>query len=222
MDTGASTHMHSSEGILLSRLPTADSSILVGNGARIPVTTRGSSILDTNSAKLILNNILVAPSLVRNLLSVCQFTRDNGGSIEFDAFGFSVKEPKTGRVILRCNSLGDLYTISSAAQSTARALLAASSSVWHRRLGHPAPAAIASLKKNSLLSCNKIDRTICHACQLGKHAHHPFSSSRSQTVSPFEIVHCDVWTSPVPSISGCSYYLVLLDDFTHFLLDVST
>jgi len=129
MDTSASTHMHSSEGILLSRLPTADSSILVGNGARIPVTTRGSSILDTNSAKFILNNILVAPSLVRNLLFVRQFTRDNGGSIEFDAFGFSVKEPKTGRVILRCNSSGDLYTISPAAQSTARALLAASSSV---------------------------------------------------------------------------------------------
>ena len=192
MDTGASTHMHSSEGILHSRLPAADSSILVGNGARIPVTTRGSSILDTNSAKFLLNNILIAPSIVRNLLSVRQFTRDNGGSIEFDAFGFSVKEPKTGRVILRCNSSGDLYTISPAAQPTATALLAASSSVWHRRLGHPAPAAIASLRKHNLLSCNKIDRTLCHACQLGKHARLPFSSSRSQAVSPFEIVHCDV------------------------------
>jgi transposase InsO family protein len=44
----------------------------------------------------------------------------------------------------------------------------------------------------------------------------PFSTSTSKTVSPFEIVHCDVWTSPVSSISGCKYYLVLLDDFTHF------
>jgi transposase InsO family protein len=38
----------------------------------------------------------------------------------------------------------------------------------------------------------------------------------SQTSSSFEIVHCDVWTSPVSSISGCKYYLVLLDDFTHY------
>ena len=216
MDTGASTHMNSSVGILQSRLPVANSSILVGNGAHIPVTARGSSILDTNSTKFLLNNILVAPSLVRNLLSVHQFTRDNGGSIEFDAFGFSVKEPRTGRVILRCNSSSDLYTVSPAAQSTANALLAASSSVWHRRLGHPGPAVLASLKKNNLISCNKLDRTLCHACQLGKHARLPFSSSGSQTVLPFEIVHCDVWTSPVPSISGCSYYLVFLDDFTHF------
>ena len=39
MDTGASTHMHSSEGILLSRLPASSSSITVGNGAHIPVTS---------------------------------------------------------------------------------------------------------------------------------------------------------------------------------------
>ena len=70
MDTGASTHMHSSKGIIHSHLPTADSSIIVGNGARIPITTRGSSILDINSAKFVLNNIIVAPSIVRNLLSV--------------------------------------------------------------------------------------------------------------------------------------------------------
>ena len=175
---------------------------MVGNGASIPVTTRGSSILDINSTKFVLNNILVAPSIVRNLLSVRQFTRDNGGSIEFDAFGFSVKEPRTGRVILRCNSSGDLYTLSPAAQSTASALLAASSSVWHRRLGHPGPAVLSSLKRKNLISCNKVDQTLCHACQLGKHARLPFSTSTSHTVSPFEIVHCDVWTSPVPSISG--------------------
>jgi histone deacetylase 1/2 len=33
---------------------------------------------------------------------------------------------------------------------------------------------------------------------------------------PFELVLCDVWTSHVASISGYQYYLVLLDDFTHF------
>jgi hypothetical protein len=100
MDTGASTHMHSSDGILLSRLPAVHSPITVGNGARIPVTSRGSSILTTNTSQFALNNILVAPSIVHNLLSVRQFTRDNSCSIKFDAFGFSIKELRTGRVIL--------------------------------------------------------------------------------------------------------------------------
>jgi hypothetical protein len=66
-------------------------------------------------------------------------------------------------MILRCNSVGDLYTI----PFVAHALVAASSSLWHRRLGHPSPAASASLKKNSLISCNKVDRSLCHSCQLG-------------------------------------------------------
>ena len=146
MDTGASTHMHSSEGILLSRLPAASSSITVGNGAHIPVTSRGSSVLATDTSRFILNNVLIVPSIIRNLLSVRQFTRDNRCSIEFDASGFYVKDIRTGRVILRCDSTGDLYTIPSVAPAAAKAMLAASSSLWHRRLGHPGPAVLATLK----------------------------------------------------------------------------
>jgi transposase InsO family protein len=36
------------------------------------------------------------------------------------------------------------------------------------------------------------------------------------TTAPFDLVHCDVWTSPVLSTSGFKYYLVLLDDFSHY------
>jgi IS30 family transposase len=30
-------------------------------------------------------------------------------------------------------------------------------------------------------------------------------------------MHLDLWTSPVVSVSGSKYYLVILDDFTHYL-----
>ena len=56
----------------------------------------------------------------------------------------------------------------------------------------------------------------CHACQLGKHVRLPFSHSTSVTHAPFDLVHCDVWTSPVLSNSRFKYYLVLLDDFSHY------
>jgi hypothetical protein len=32
----------------------------------------------------------------------------------------------------------------------------------------------------------------------------------------FDLIHCDLWTSPVPSASGYKYYLVILDDCTHY------
>lgn len=34
---------------------------------------------------------------------------------------------------------------------------------------------------------------------------------------PFQVVHADVWTSPVASFSGFKYYLVLIDDYTHYV-----
>jgi hypothetical protein len=44
----------------------------------------------------------------------------------------------------------------------------------------------------------------------------PFSHSTSVTNTPFDLLHCDVWTSPVLSNSGFKYYLVLLDDFSYY------
>jgi transposase InsO family protein len=117
--------------------------------------------------------------------------------------------------MLRCNSTGDLYTLPQSNTSPST-LLAASSSLWHQRLGHPAPAALDCLNKNNSISCTKVANCICHACQLGKHTRLPFSSSTTQTAAPFELLHCDVWTSPINSISGFSYYLVILDNYSHF------
>ena len=53
--------------------------------------------------------------------------------------------------------------------------------------------------------------------QLGKHVRLPFDTSSTQTIRPFQLIHCDLCTSPLPSVSGYKYYLVVLDDFTHYL-----
>ena len=98
-----------------------------------------------------LNNVLVVPSIVRNLLSIRQFTRNNSCSIELDAVGFSVKDLRTRCVILRCNSDGDLYTITAAAPATAHALLAASTSLWHQRLLLPSLLRFARISTSLVL-----------------------------------------------------------------------
>lgn len=119
--------------------------------------------------------------------------------------------------MLRCDSFGDLYTFPSITSSTTPvASLATITILWHHRLGHPAPAAIDTLRSTSSITCNKVASSLCHACQLGKHIRLPFTRSQSRSTAPFELVHCDVWTSPVASISGFQYYLVLLDDYSHF------
>jgi hypothetical protein len=151
--------------------------------------------------------------------------------MEFDPFGLSVKDLTTRNVIARSNSTGPLYTLrlpssiassrtSPCAMSTIvapRILAVVATSTWHRRLGHPGPDALSSVSRSSLISCTSTTHDFCHACQLGKHTRLPFSRSSSRAEKAFDLLHIDLWTSPVISVSGSKYYLVILDDFTHYL-----
>jgi len=73
------------------------SSIVVGNGSLLPVTATGATHL---SDSLSLNNVLVSPKLIKNLISIHQFTTDNNCSVEFDPVGCSVKDMESQRVIV--------------------------------------------------------------------------------------------------------------------------
>ncbi|GJU77022.1 ribonuclease H-like domain-containing protein [Tanacetum coccineum] len=219
MDTGASSHLANNTGILTSFSNSSIyPSVFVGNGHSIPVTHTGHSFLHTSSKPLHLNHILVTPHIIKNLISVRQFTRDNDVSVEFDAYGFSVKDYQTGRLLLRCDSTGDLYPVTQQPSSqTPVVLLSFSSTTWHRRLGHPGDDVLRRLESKNLISCRKSKLSaLCHACQLGKHAKLPFYNSESSVNSVFEIIHSDIWTSPIPSESGIKYYAIFLDHFSHF------
>jgi hypothetical protein len=222
VDSSAGAHMVNNAGIISSSQPplsSSPSSIIVGNGATLPVTSVGSHSFFTPRRPLILSNVLVSPSIINNLIFVRRFTTDNNCSIEFDPFGLSIKDLQTWSVIARCNSMGDLYTFFSPAPTSTTALTATTSSatLWHRRLGHIGHEALSKLISSHAISCNKRDDThVCHACQLGRHVRLPFSVSNSRASRPFDLIHYDLWTSPVVSVSGYKYYFVILDDCTHF------
>src|SRR6185295_17771444 len=80
LDTGTTSHMSSNDGILLSRLSHSPSFITVGNGNSIPISCRSTSSIPIADYLFQLDNVLIAPHLVRNLLSVRQLTRDNNCS----------------------------------------------------------------------------------------------------------------------------------------------
>ncbi|GJX33562.1 ribonuclease H-like domain-containing protein [Tanacetum coccineum] len=109
MDTGASSHLADNTSILTSCSNSSIyPSVFLVNGHSIPVTHTGHSFLHTSSKPLHLNHILVTPHIIKNLISVRQFTRDNESFLlEFVLMVFFV------------------------------VLLSFSSTTWHRRLGHP-------------------------------------------------------------------------------------
>jgi hypothetical protein len=111
--------MASHPGILSSRSThTVPRHIVVGNGNQLTSTCTGNSIIPTSSSPLQLHNILIAPQLVKNLISVRALTRDNSVSVEFDPWGFTIKDLRTKMAILRCDSSGELYPMRQTAISS--------------------------------------------------------------------------------------------------------
>jgi hypothetical protein len=76
---------------------------MVTNGSCLPVTSVGAA---GTHGSFRLPNVLVAPSMVHNLLSIRHFTADNSYSVEFDSSGLTVKDLAFRRPLLRCDSTG--------------------------------------------------------------------------------------------------------------------
>ncbi|GKD15557.1 ribonuclease H-like domain-containing protein [Tanacetum coccineum] len=131
-----------------------------------------------------------------------------------------VKDNKRSRtctieVLLRCDSTGDLYLVT--APSPIPHAFVVSQHMWHRRLGYPGSDVLRRLVSNNVISCNKEKPPVlCHACQLGKHVRLSFVSSNTIASSCFDIVHSDVWTSPIPSLSATMFALNLSVKFMLF------
>jgi transposase InsO family protein len=85
-------------------------------------------------------------------------------------------------------------------------------------LGHPSDAIISSLVKNSLIpvSGSKKSQTLCESCQVAKSHKLPFLESNNRSSRLLELIHSDVWTSPITSVGGCKFYVLFIDDFSRF------
>jgi hypothetical protein len=136
LDSGASSHIASNPGMVaLSPSTSFPSSIIVGNHTTLPIVGADYSSL---SGPFHLHNVVLAPDIIKNLLSIRQFSTDNYVSVEFDPLGVFVKDLRTKDILLRSDSSGPLYTLQVPATSSAPCVLVAtpSSTTWHRRLGH--------------------------------------------------------------------------------------
>lgn len=203
-DSGASSYMTTNTGKISTISPPSwftPPSINVVNGVCLPITTTRSHTFTLPHHNLVLNNVLVSPNITKNLISIHRFAIDSNCFIEFDTIGHFVKDLHTRHVIVRCNSLGDLYPFY-LPPTSASAFISALTSLWHHRLGHLGREALSKLLSFSVISCHKYDiNHICHACQLGRHICLPFGSSSFWGIHKFDIIHRDPWTSPIVSVS---------------------
>lgn len=81
MDMGALSHMANNSGVLSSITSKSSStSVIVDNGKRIPTTGLGNALIPTLNRPLHLQNVIITPNIIKNLVFVRKFTSDNGVS----------------------------------------------------------------------------------------------------------------------------------------------
>ena len=62
-----------------------------------------------------------------------------------------------------------------------------------------------------------IENFDCVSCQLGKQPVLPFNANESITTDIFDLIHSDIWRpSSVSSIGGSRYFVVFIDDYSHY------
>jgi hypothetical protein len=135
-----------------------------------------------------------------------------------------VKDVKTGKTLFRGKSEHGLYAFRIHTQISTKSGcpftfvgVCVSVPIWHSRLGHPANNTLSRLISNKCLLMNGNNSIpFCNSCPLGKSTKLPFQLSDSISKFSLELIHSDVWTSPIISIKGSKYYVLFVDDFSRY------
>ena len=111
LDSGATHHTTPISESLESKSEYHESSkLLVGNGSALPITHVGQ--LNISASKpLHLRNILLVPSIKKNLISISQFTLHNDVTVEFDASCCYVKDKQTKTILVQGKLNNGLYQL---------------------------------------------------------------------------------------------------------------
>ena len=70
--------------------------------------------------------------------------------------------------------------------------------LWHAHLGHASISRVKQLVSRGLLGSISNKSFDCKPCQFGKQTALPFNNNVSHALSPFDLIHSDVWgPSPI-------------------------
>ena len=197
--------------------------VVLGDGTGLQIAHIGSTTLSSPSRSLMLKETLHVPLIHKNLIFVHKFTHDNNVTIEFHPFFYLVKDWMMGAVLMRGRCENGVYPValqSSSPQANQIHLVGTrvTFDCWHHWLGHPTPKILSSLLQSHDLPIASSKSTLsCISCQYNKSHKLPFSSTSLKNTIPLEFLYADVWRpSPVSSIDGYHYYLLLVDHFTKY------
>ena len=180
------------------------------------------SVLTSNPS---VPRVFNVPDLSYNLFFVGQLA-ELGYCIIFDYSWCIMQDPRTGQELGTGPRVGRMFPVDNlhlplVAPISVVAATAISSvpslAFWHAYLDHASSTWVQQLASRGLLGSVSTENFDCVSCQLGKQLTLPFNTSELISTDIFDFIHYDVWgPSSVSSIGGSRYFVVFIDDYSHY------
>lgn len=230
VDSGASDHFVCTDNVF-SETTTLNDPIEITTakrGVSMNVTKKGK----ISSINCEIKNVLYAPDVGKNLLSVGKIT-NNDLTVVFRKDNVKVIREADNTLITEGKRVGNLYEIEFAVSKSKRSANVSVDDncinfseqslklkLWHARLGHLNPNSLKWMCDNNLLNFKfkANDTDFCEPCAMAKSKCKPHKGKISKTTRILELVHTDVCSaSPDVTFDGFRYFLTFLDDFSNFV-----
>lgn len=225
IDSGATDHITSSSQLLYKDKNCSLPPVLLPSGEQANIDAKGSVSLNS---VYYLHDVLSVPTFKVDLMSVSRLTRSLNCSVTFFPYWCILQDLDTRRTIGLGKQRDGLYYLVALATTKSSTppsshtnrptcnTTISSTDLWHSRLGHVSSSRLSFIAKN-FLNFSVESNNACHICPLAKQSRLPFSTSTISSTKPFDLIHCDIWGRyRHPSLSGATYFLTIVDDYTRF------
>ncbi|KAF3776332.1 Retrovirus-related Pol polyprotein from transposon TNT 1-94 [Nymphaea thermarum] len=115
VDSRAAAHVTGETGNLSSVFPYLDKgSVVTGDGSHHTITHIGNAQISMGSSSIPLKNVLVVPTVKKNIVSVSKLIDDTHSSVEFTPSSVYVKDAQTKRTFAEGTRKGNMYVLQEA------------------------------------------------------------------------------------------------------------
>jgi hypothetical protein len=215
LDSGTSHHIVNDLACISECKASDVTQIVDGGGYAHEVVCSGTVILDGGpSGPVFVTDVLLVPTIQRNLLSVSKLTL-KGASVKLSEAGVRIISG-SNQVLLTGHMHRGLYEMQCSLrcmQKVATTFL--TMDLLHQRLGHPGKVRTEQVAK--LLGVIGPSSDACETCIKAKFSQLPFERSKSKADAPQALLHSDViGPYQIPSLGGARYVVTVLDDYSGF------
>ena len=218
LDSSYSYHMTGDKALFKSLKEKVGDYVTFGDGSHAQVLGKGTVEIP---GLPLLEDVLYIKGLKANLLSITQICDENF-IVQFSKKGCIIIDEEGIHVLEGNRTTENCYRVIPSAPISCRSARVDILELWHHRFGYANFKQVAKISKleaiEGLPKFEKVERTICGACQMGKQTKvgHP-KVNMIATSRCLELLHINLMRpTRTKSLGGKRYIMVIVDDFSRY------